>query len=115
LLASGILCVICYGITVFAGNPVVSLIGCAACGLSVCLMWPGTLSLTSECFPKGGAAMFGMLALFGDLGCSIGPWASGLVADRSGLKTGLMAGMAFPVLFIIGAVIMKNKELRMKN
>ena len=105
LLFSGILCVICYAVVVFVPNPIVALLGCAICGISVCLLWPGTLSLASGFFPKGGAAMFGMLAVFGDIGGSIGPWLSGFVADRAGLRTGLMSAMGFPAMMIIGIAL----------
>lgn len=73
LAVSGLLCVISYLLTVLAGNPYVSLFGCALCGFSVALMWPGTFSLTAAAFPKGGTAMFALLAVMGDIGCAVGP------------------------------------------
>jgi fucose permease len=108
LLYSGIFCIICYAVVVFVRNPVISLLGCAACGLSICLMWPGTISLTSEYFPKGGTAMFGMLAVFGDVGASLGPWAAGVVSDKAGLRTGLFTAMVFPVLLVVGILMLKR-------
>ncbi len=76
--------VICFGgyiITVFSPIPILSLAGCAVTGFGVSLMWPGTLSLASEKIPGGGTALFALLALFGDLGCSVGPWLTGVVSD----------------------------------
>ncbi|HAA25982.1 MAG TPA: MFS transporter, partial [Ruminiclostridium sp.] len=68
LIFSSFLCVASYLITVFSPLPVISLIGCALCGLSVGMMWPGTLSLAAKRFRKGGTALFALLALAGDVG-----------------------------------------------
>ncbi len=130
LLTSGVLCLICYTIAVFVQVPIISLLSCALCGLSVALMWPGIFSLTSEKYPGGGTAMFGILAIFGDLGCSVGPWIAGLISDYSqksvkliefgaayglnaqqvGLKTGIFAAAVFPLLMIVGLSLFKNKN-----
>ena len=131
LMASGALCVACYAVTVFVQVPVISLIGCAICGFSVSLMWPGTFSLTAEAYPKGGTAMFGLLAIFGDLGASIGPWLTGLVSDLAqgsqrliaigsaynlnpdqlGLKTGLLTAIMFPILLLIGLAFLRKGKM----
>ena len=130
LMASGALCVICYAVTVFVQIPVISLLGCAICGFSVSLMWPGTYSLMAERFPKGGTAMFGVLAIFGDLGAAIGPWITGLVSDlaqgsqwllslgaannlepdQMGLKTGLLTAMIFPLVLFIGVAALRKTK-----
>lgn len=108
LLISGLLCIICYLITVFSPWPVLSLFGCALSGLSVSLMWPGTFSLTASDYPRGGAAMFGILAICGDIGCSIGPWMAGIISDMyGGLKFGILTGVIFPILLFIGVTMMK--------
>ncbi|GIH96838.1 sugar MFS transporter [Planobispora siamensis] len=103
----------CYLLAALAGDPVLALAGCALCGLAVSLMWPGTFSLTSARFPMGGAAMFGVLAVFGDAGAAAGPWLAGAVADAavtagpdgaSGLRAGLLVGTVFPLAILgIGA------------
>ena len=77
-------CLICaagYLITVFSPVPALSLAGCGISGLGVSLLWPGTLSLTSERIHGGGTSLFALLALFGDLGCSVGPWLTGVVSE----------------------------------
>lgn len=122
LIYCSFLCVVCYLTASLAPNPFLSLAGCALCGLSVSLMWPGMLSLTSERYPGGGTPMFGMLAVFGDIGCSIGPWLSGAVssaviasqtsaaAEQFGLKAGLLSGIIFPVFMIIGVLLLKKRK-----
>jgi len=65
---SGILCVVCYLLAALSSSPIIGLIGCIACGFSVGIMWPGTISISSKTFPTGGTAMFSLLAMAGDLG-----------------------------------------------
>ena len=95
------LCVASFIVTALVPLPAVALLGCALCGLSVSLMWPGMLSLTAADTVRG-VAMFALLALAGDLGCSIGPQFVGIIADRSRLNTGLLAAIIFPVIMLIG-------------
>jgi len=100
---SAVLSACSYMLAVFAPWPLLSLIGCALCGFSAGIMWPGTFSLASVHMPLGGTAMFGLLALAGDMGCSSGPGLVGLVSGVFGdnLKPGLFAAILFPVLLLI--------------
>ena len=103
IIGSAILCVISYLLTVFSPVPILSLLGCALCGLSVGVMWPGIYSLASAEFPKGGTALFALLAFAGDVGCTSGPTLVGFVSGLNGdsLKSGLSAAMVFPIVLII--------------
>ena len=105
---SGILCVICYLLTSLLSNPVIGLIGCITCGFSVGIMWPGTISITSQRIPLGGTAMFALLAMAGDLGGSIGPGLVGRVTQNSGnnIRVGMGIGLIFPILLLILLFIM---------
>ena len=107
LVASCFLCILSFVITALVPIPAIALIGCSLCGLSVALMWPGMLSLTAAGYPAGGTAMFAMMALGGDLGCSVGPWLTGVVADASSLHMGLLVGIVFPVMLLVGLFILK--------
>ncbi len=112
MICSGCLCVVCYLLAVFAPHPVLGLIGCAVCGFSVGIMWPGTFSLASGSMPTGGTAMFALLALAGDLGCGGGPTLVGAVADAfdSNLKIGLLSAVLFPVLLVAVNVLLGSKK-----
>jgi fucose permease len=101
------LCVGSFLIAALSPVPAIALMGCALCGISVSLMWPGMLSLTAAGYPAGGTAMFAMLALGGDLGCSAGPWLTGIAADSSNLNTGLLTGIIFPIIMLIGLIFIK--------
>lgn len=107
---SSCLCILSYlGISLFP-VPQLSLLACAVCGLSVGIMWPGTFSKASAALPKGGTAMFALLALGGDVGCSGGPTVVGMVSGALGddLKKGVLAGVVFPAL-LLGGIILSRK------
>ena len=107
---SSVLCILSYLCLVFMPVPVLSLAGCALCGLSVGIMWPGTFSKASAALPKGGTAMFALLALGGDMGCAGGPTLVGMISDSLGdnLKMGILAGIIFPVLLLLGILRCKK-------
>lgn len=109
--ACSVLCVTAYAIASFSGNPALSLVGCALCGFSVGVMWPGAFSLASECFPNGGTAMFAFLALAGDFGCSFGPTVVGVATKflNNDIKHGVFAAVVFPVLMILSLVLMNRR------
>jgi len=81
MIASGILCLICYLLAALAPLPFLNLVGCSLCGFSVGIMWPGTISIASKKIPLGGTAMFAFLAMAGDLGGAVGPGIVGLVTQ----------------------------------
>jgi len=111
MLGCGLLCVACYLLASLSSAPVIGLIGCALCGLSVGIMWPGTISISSQKCPKGGTAMFAFLALAGDLGATVSPAMVGKIADAVGgnLKTGLLFATFFPVVMITGLFLLIKK------
>ena len=111
MLVCGSLCVVCYLLAGLSPNSIIGLIGCALCGLSVGIMWPGTICISSQKCPKGGTAMFAFLALAGDLGAAVGPTMVGGIADAVGgnLKIGLLFATLFPALMIIGLILLVKK------
>ena len=110
MLGCGALCILCYLLASLSPLPVLGLMGCALCGISVGIMWPGTLSISAQKCPKGGTVMFALLALAGDLGGSIGPSLVGSVSSMAdgNLKTGLLVATLFPELLIAGLVVLKK-------
>ena len=76
-----ILCTACYLTTALVNIPLLALISCAVCGFTVSVMWPGTYSAGAKAFPRGDAVMFSVFAMCGDLGCCLGPWILGIIAD----------------------------------
>ncbi len=111
MLGCGLLCVVCYLLAALSPIPIIGLIGCALCGLAVGIMWPGTISISSQKCPKGGTAMFAFLALAGDLGAAVGPTIVGGIADTVGgnLKTGLLYAALFPAVMIVGLILLIKK------
>ena len=101
---SCVLCVASYLCISLVPVPIVGLIGCAICGFSVGIMWPGTFSKASAAIKRGGTVLFAMLALAGDLGCSGGPTLVGFVSSAfsSNLRLGILTAIVFPVLLLAG-------------
>lgn len=112
MIFSSILCIISYLWISLIPSPIISLIGCGICGLSVGIMWPGTFSKAAAVIPKGGTAMFALLALGGDVGCSGGPTLVGMVSSalQDNLKMGILAGIIFPLLLLVGVCMCKKQE-----
>lgn len=108
---SAVLCIISYICIVFVPSPVVGLLGCAVCGFSVGMLWPGTYSMASAGL-HGGTPMFALLALAGDVGCAFGPTLAGLASSAAGddLRRGILAAIVFPVLMLVGILLTGKHE-----
>ena len=102
IIFSTCLCLVSYLLISLVPNPVINLIGCAICGFAIAIMWPGTLSIAAKTLPLGGTAMFAILALAGDIGCSAGPTLVGMVSGAFGdnLKLGILLASVFPILIL---------------
>ena len=109
---SCVLCIASYMCISLIPASAIGLIGCAICGFSVGILWPGTYSIAAAAIKGGGTLMFAMLALAGDLGCSAGPTLAGLVSGRFGgdLRIGILSAMIFPVLMLIGIFLTGKKK-----
>lgn len=115
---SASLCIVSYLTVTLSSSPILSLIGCGLCGLSVATMWPGVFSFAAKIFPQGGTALFAMLAVFGDFGCAFGPWLAGVISDGirasslhfDPLKFGLLTLVVFPVTMIVTIRLISEKK-----
>lgn len=134
LIFSSFFCVITYLITVFSPYPLLGLISCSLTGITVALMWPGTFSLSSAKFPKGGTLMFGILAICGDIGCSLGPWITGKISnyftkknniisiwpnsnldiEQVAIRIGLLVAVIFPISMLIGLLLTSKNAKKPK-
>ena len=110
MLLCGIMCAGCYLLASLSAQPVLELAGCAFCGLSVGIMWPGSISISAQKCPRGGTAMFAFLALAGDLGAMVSPAMVGRLSEMAGgdLKTGLLAATLFPVVLVAALIILRR-------
>ena len=111
MLFCGILCTACYLLASLSTLPILGLIGCALCGSAVGIMWPGSISISSQRCPKGGTAMFAFLALAGDLGAMISPAMVGSLSELAGgnLKIGLFVATIFPIILVVGLLLLKRE------
>ncbi len=115
MLLCGTMCVGCYLLASLSTLPFLGLAGCALCGFAVGIMWPGSISISSQKCPRGGTAMFAFLALAGDLGATVSPAMVGGLSEMAGgnLKTGLLVATLFPLILVIGLIVLrKAKNIR---
>ena len=110
MLVCGIMCAGCYLLASLSRLPILGLTGCALCGLAVGIMWPGTISISSQKCPRGGTEMFAFLALAEDLGATVSPTMVGSLSEMAGgnLKTGLFAATLFPIILVVGLIILRS-------
>ena len=114
MMASALLCVVSYLLIGLTNSPVSGLVGVGLCGLAVGIFWPGTFSTAAASLRGGGTAMFALMALAGDLGCSGGPTLAGAIAGAFGdnLRLGILCAVAFPALMILGILLIRRTDAR---
>ena len=112
MIGSSVMCIGCYLLASLTGSALLGLIGCAACGFSVGIFWPGTFSIAPGVLPGGGTAMYALMALAGDLGCSGGPTVVGMAANAAGgeLRMGLLLAILFPVGMLLLTAALRDKK-----
>lgn len=105
-------CAASYLMAAFAPHPILALVGCALCGFSVGVFWPGTLSHAAANIPLGGVSMFAILAVAGDIGCLSGPYLSGVIADAFGqdLRAAFVFATIFPLICLAVLCLQKRKK-----
>ena len=110
MLICEMMCAGCYLLASLSTLPILGLAGCALCGMTVGIMWPGSISISSQKCPMGETAMFVFLALAGDLGATVSPAMVGIISEMEGgnLKTGLLAATIFPMI-LVGLMFLKKK------
>ncbi len=117
IFGSAVFCVFTYLLASLSPSPVLSLVGCSLTGLAVGIMWPGTFSRAAALLRRGGTAMFALLALAGDLGCSAGPSLVGFISGRfdDNLKLGILTAIIFPVTMSVFVILMKKTAKNEEN
>ena len=111
MLICATVCVACYLLASLSALPILGLAGCAFCGFAVGIMWPGSVCISSQRFPRGGTAMFAFLALAGDLGAAVSPTLVGSISEMAdgNLKTGLLVATVFPIILVCVLLVLKIK------
>ncbi len=125
----------CYFLAAVSPIPVIGLLACAVTGFCASMLWPGNLVVASGRF-GGSVFIFALMAAGGDFGASVGPQLVGLLTDavmvngnaailaqnlgitveQLGMKAGMLAGMAFPVLgILVQAIVLKTSKKYEKN
>ncbi len=118
IVISSFLCIAAYLIAALSPYPLLSLFGCALCGLATGIMWPGTYSMAAARMPYGGVRMFALLAMAGDLGCLVGPTAAGWIAQACGnrLQVSFLVSIIFPTVILLMVWLgLKNTKRNKKD
>ncbi len=116
MLISGCVCTASYLLISLTSSPILGLVGVALCGLSSGILWPGTIGKMSSALHGGGTAMYAILCLGGDIGCSAGPTFAGMMASTFGddLKKGILCAIIFPltlsVIFLVREIIIPRSR-----
>jgi len=115
MIVSSIPCAASFLLMVLPQDPMLNLLGCGLSGLAVAVTWPGTLSLAAARCPRGGTMLFALVALGGDIGCSLGPavvgHVSGMFADD--LRFGIGTAILFPLMVIACvAALLRQKPVQ---
>ena len=101
MICAGMLCAAAYLTASLSKVPMLCLVGCMVSGLAVGIMWPGSISITSARIPKGGTALFALLALSGDAGGTFGPSLVGLCSGSGDIQHGILVATVFPIILIL--------------
>lgn len=106
------LCIGSYLLIALVPIPAINLIGCGLCGFSVGILWPGTFSKASSAIKNGGTVLFALLALSGDVGCSLGPTLTGFMSGlfNDNLKIGILFAIIFPCLMLFSLFLFKKRN-----
>lgn len=119
---------VCYVVASLFANAVVGVVACALTGLCASMLWPGSLIVLGERFPKAGVTAYALMAGGGDFGASFGPqmvgvivdgvgksgWANQLsqtlpyTAEQIGMRTGVFISALFPLLGAVVVLVMKK-------
>ena len=116
---------------VFSPIPIISLIGCGLMGIFIGPGWPTVLTIAQDRIPNNHTKLFAYLALFGDMGCLIGPGIVGGLTSlsetnsvtmpfsssltESGLRLGLLACALLAITMCICCVIILKNTKMNKN
>jgi len=127
---------LCYLLAVISPIPFIGLLACAFTGFCVSMLWPGSLIVASNRFPKGGVFIYAMMAAGGDLGGSVGPQLVGIITDtvmaasesagiaqhfgmtveQLGMKSGMLVGMLFPLVgIVLYALLIRSEKKEFKK
>jgi len=134
LLVAFILSAVCYVTAALTDIKLITLLSCAVLGLTVSVLWPGSLLSATKIYPRAGAWIFAVMSGFGDIGCAFSPWAAGKVIDivqaapalmaycaknglapeSLGLKAGIMFSAVFPLIGVAATAIMIKQNRKQK-
>jgi fucose permease len=97
-----------FPIASFAPMPGLAIAACILVGFTGSCLWPTTLAVAADRYPRGGATMFALLGALGNFGGIFMPWLVGVVADHWGLRWGLATATLCPLAMILTLLWMRQ-------
>ena len=88
---------LCYIVAALSQNVFVGLFACVFTGFCASMLWPGTIAYTNGKYASCSVGVYALLAAGGDLGASLSPQLLGIVADATGMKSGMLVASFFPI------------------
>ena len=122
--------IICYLVSSLFLNNIIALVFCILTGLSVSMLWPGSIILVCDKNPNASVGLFALMAVCGDLGGAIGPQLTGIIIDKAslyniydlpltneqfGLRVGILSSIVYPILALIILLIIKVRFYKNKK
>lgn len=121
---------LCYITAAITTNALIGIIACVLTGFCVSMLWPGSILVSSECFPTGGVFIFAIMACGGDLGAAVGPQLLGMITDKAiatpaitqiatqlsltpdqfGMKIGILICALFPLMAVPFMIAITKKK-----
>ena len=101
LTAGGLLCVVSLPLAALPVSAGFSIFWVTVMGLGVSGIFPCILGAAGDRFPQGTASLYATVLSAALLGCVVGPWTMGLVADAAGLRTAVAGLAVAPVVFVV--------------
>ncbi|MBP3313682.1 MAG: MFS transporter [Oscillospiraceae bacterium] len=122
--------VACYLMATLTNNSIIAVIASVFTGLSVSMLWPGTLIIIGENYPKATVSVYALMAVAGDMGGAIIPYAVGILIhqlqvtnnnlfftgsiEQNSMRGGLLFATIFPLLGLITILVLR-KHLKIAN
>jgi MFS family permease len=93
---------------VLLSDPLLATVAFFVLGLSYAGLTPLSYTIGSSQYPHRSGVMSGLMWTAGAMASVIAPWASGLIGDRMGLRSGLWVYVAASAVLVVAAVAVRR-------
>ena len=101
LILAGAMCACCLVVAGTTSSGSVAVAAFGVMGFFVGWLWPTSMAIASEAFPKTGSTMFALLAVFGNGGGIVFPGAMGIIAEKRSLRAAMICLALAPCVVLL--------------